>query len=312
MVPPIRYQLPRLRRRTGTRGSRRREGLPVHQLDVHDAIFRLFENFFLHDLLEEYLPAVLERILQGVFNKGRVWLREILPHQLALALLLHDPPGVLRGEASRLDVSFQAMAAPRPGQLPLDVLVEVVLLLPAHDPVEHDEEDAQGGDEQARADELVEEAARPPGHHVVGQQAGSDEEEAQGQEADADVQHADGGAQPVLGQRRDRGLLGVVVHAVDAVGPGGEAALPLRLPLGPEFALPADGPRRVESGQPVHLQSQGSVSVFCHSHSCTAQHLLHTARHCTQCGGNVYFKGGTRSRGYVWRRCQRDLKPRCC
>lgn len=268
------------RTETGSRGGR--YGLLV--LEGFRLIDTPFEDIFLDDLLQVGI-SVLDSNRRH-FTVGRMHRSDIRETPFfVFALLVQNPSVILRGEATRLDVPLETVSAPRPGELPRDVLVEVLLFATRHHSVDGYEDDAQCRDEDAGRDELVPHAAASPRDHVVGEQARADEEEAEDQEAHPDVQHADGGGQAVVGRGVVGDLLGgEMVHAVHAAGTRGETSFAFEgPPLGllPQPSLALDGHGRVEACGSMHLESR-SISVFLHALHNTA-HSTALALHCTQC-----------------------------
>lgn len=101
-----------------------------------------------------------------------------------------------RRQAAGLDVPLQPVTRPRPRQLPLNVLLQVVLLLLRDNPIQYDEENADHQGEDAGGDELVPPAARAlraPRRQVAGQQTAHQQETTEDQENHPDVEHPDRG-----------------------------------------------------------------------------------------------------------------------
>lgn len=279
-IPDVLQQLAGLARRARTEagGGRRLDAIA--------------DNLLLGDLLQIQrrlyrLIVPVDRDLRRVSRGGASGRRSVPVDALPVlnlegrirGHLLHllGASGVAGGEPAGLHVPFQSMPGSGPGELPLNVLLEIVLLLLRDHAIQHDEEDADEDREQPHGDELVPPAAGclgAPVSEVAGQQAAHEEEGAQDEEHDADVQHPDRGhhlrvQHPLAGVPR-RAMRALVMPAVVVQGagrgPGRRQAAFARLRaittlasatlLVPALSLTFDGQRRVQSNR-VHPDFRG-------------------------------------------------------
>lgn len=267
-----------------------RNSLPAEVLQLSNLIvFGSLEHLLLQDPLEMRVSVLVNDV-----GRIRVRLRRMHRRQIgilespffAFTPLFHKLAMVLCGETAGFHVSFQPMSASGARQLPLDVLVQVVLLLLPNYRVEDDKEHSQARDEDSGGDELVPPPSRSPRDHVVREYPGAYQEYPQHQEADSEVEHSHGTGQAMVW--RCCGLLltdrPVRLLTVDAGCWGGQAPFPFDGPLFrllSEASLAFDGEGRVQSGRSVHLQWYGVITKRILRLFTFSRTTLHTAQHCT-------------------------------
>lgn len=105
-------------------------------------------------------------------------------------------PGMSSGESSGFYVPLEPVAGSGPGELSLDVLLQIVFFSLCNNAVQDNQEDSDDNCKEPGGDQLVPPATgafRAPGCQITREEPAAQEEASQDEEDHSDVEHTDGG-----------------------------------------------------------------------------------------------------------------------